>query len=116
MQPSPRSLLPRALSLLGRRRVQSLAWDRRVNPRTSCPVCFVRFVRLSSSPLFLGAGVPCVPGYHGENQDPDFLFEKAREIGKHIASVITSLRLNQYQASLYLSKLFMVVVVKVCEQ
>lgn len=76
----------------------------------------VRFVRLSSSPLFLGAGVPCVPGYHGENQDPDFLFEKAREIGKHIASVITSLRLNQYQASLYLSKLFMVVVVKVCEQ
>ncbi len=27
------------------------------------------------------AGVPVVPGYHGENQDPDFLAEKAGEIG-----------------------------------
>ena len=27
------------------------------------------------------AGVPVTPGYHGENQDPDFLKEKAGEIG-----------------------------------
>lgn len=31
---------------------------------------------------FPDAGVPCVPGYHGENQDPAFLYEKAQEIGK----------------------------------
>lgn len=27
------------------------------------------------------AGVPCIPGYHGENQDPQFLAQKAQEIG-----------------------------------
>ena len=27
------------------------------------------------------AGVPMVPGYHGDNQDPDFLLSKAEEIG-----------------------------------
>lgn len=27
------------------------------------------------------AGVPVVPGYHGENQDPKYLAEKAKEIG-----------------------------------
>lgn len=27
------------------------------------------------------AGVPCVPGYEGENQDPELLAEQAREIG-----------------------------------
>lgn len=27
------------------------------------------------------ANVPCVPGYHGENQDPSFLKEEARKIG-----------------------------------
>ena len=27
------------------------------------------------------AGVPCVPGYHGENQDPDFLYSQAQKIG-----------------------------------
>ena len=27
------------------------------------------------------AGVPVVPGYHGENQDPDFLSQQAEEIG-----------------------------------
>lgn len=27
------------------------------------------------------AGVPCVPGYHGSNQDPEFLARKAEEIG-----------------------------------
>lgn len=29
----------------------------------------------------LAAGVPCVPGYHGENQDVAFLQQKAQEIG-----------------------------------
>src|SRR6266516_4627004 len=27
------------------------------------------------------AGVPCVPGYHGTNQDPQFLLEEAEKIG-----------------------------------
>lgn len=27
------------------------------------------------------AGVPCIPGYHGDNQDHEFLFDKALEIG-----------------------------------
>lgn len=27
------------------------------------------------------AGVPCVPGYHGSNQDPSFLMEEAHKIG-----------------------------------
>jgi 3-methylcrotonyl-CoA carboxylase alpha subunit len=27
------------------------------------------------------AGVPVVPGYHGDNQDPEFLYEKAKECG-----------------------------------
>ncbi|THU96902.1 rudiment single hybrid motif-containing protein, partial [Dendrothele bispora CBS 962.96] len=31
--------------------------------------------------LRLAAGVPCVPGYHKDNQDPNFLFEQAQRIG-----------------------------------
>ncbi|WP_338469233.1 Acetyl-/propionyl-coenzyme A carboxylase alpha chain [Roseobacter fucihabitans] len=31
--------------------------------------------------LMLEAGVPVVPGYHGENQDPDFLADEADKIG-----------------------------------
>ncbi|MEO0903869.1 MAG: biotin carboxylase N-terminal domain-containing protein, partial [Pseudomonadota bacterium] len=31
--------------------------------------------------LMVKAGVPVVPGYHGENQDPDFLSRQAAEIG-----------------------------------
>jgi len=27
------------------------------------------------------AGVPVVPGYHGENQDPQFLKQEAEKIG-----------------------------------
>ena len=27
------------------------------------------------------AGVPCIPGYHGNDQDPYFLAKKADEIG-----------------------------------
>jgi len=41
---------------------------------------------------FSGAGVPCVPGYHGENQDPAFLYEKAQEIGINLPT--TSLSIN----------------------
>lgn len=29
----------------------------------------------------LGANVPCVPGYHGSNQEPAFLLEESRKIG-----------------------------------
>lgn len=31
--------------------------------------------------IMSAAGVPCVPGYHGENQDPDYLYAQAQEIG-----------------------------------
>ncbi|KAJ7575177.1 hypothetical protein C8J56DRAFT_1119952 [Mycena floridula] len=34
-----------------------------------------------SKNIMSAANVPCVPGYHGENQDPDFLFQQAQEIG-----------------------------------
>lgn len=29
----------------------------------------------------ISAGVPCVPGYHGKNQDLDFLMSEANKIG-----------------------------------
>lgn len=31
--------------------------------------------------IMTAAGVPCVPGYHGKNQDPEFLYEQAKHIG-----------------------------------
>ncbi|RPA81968.1 hypothetical protein BJ508DRAFT_414444 [Ascobolus immersus RN42] len=34
-----------------------------------------------SKDIMLKAGVPCVPGYHGTNQDPAFLLEEAKKIG-----------------------------------
>ncbi|KAF9011139.1 carbamoyl-phosphate synthase L chain, ATP binding domain-containing protein [Cyathus striatus] len=34
-----------------------------------------------SKNIMSGAGVPCVPGYHGDNQDPGFLFNEAKHIG-----------------------------------
>ncbi|KAG8999609.1 hypothetical protein FRB90_012034 [Tulasnella sp. 427] len=33
-----------------------------------------------SKDIMINAGVPCVPGYHGTNQDPDFLLEQAEKI------------------------------------
>lgn len=34
-----------------------------------------------SKDIMIKAGVPCIPGYHGENQDPKFLLEEAKKIG-----------------------------------
>ena len=34
-----------------------------------------------SKRIMENAGVPVVPGYHGENQDPDFLLQQAEKIG-----------------------------------
>ncbi|KAL8820571.1 MAG: hypothetical protein Q9191_007486 [Dirinaria sp. TL-2023a] len=34
-----------------------------------------------SKEIMTKAGVPCIPGYHGTNQDPEFLRSKASEIG-----------------------------------
>ncbi|TFK56357.1 hypothetical protein OE88DRAFT_6888 [Heliocybe sulcata] len=34
-----------------------------------------------SKNIMLAAGVPCVPGYHGTNQDPEFLLQEAKRIG-----------------------------------
>ena len=38
-------------------------------------------LKSSAKALMQRAGVPVVPGYHGDNQDPKFLREKAYEIG-----------------------------------
>ncbi|KAA8909778.1 3-methylcrotonyl-CoA carboxylase-like protein subunit alpha [Sphaerosporella brunnea] len=35
----------------------------------------------ASKDIMTSAGVPCVPGYHGANQDPQFLAEQAQIIG-----------------------------------
>ncbi|QAA94609.1 ATP-binding protein [Pollutimonas thiosulfatoxidans] len=37
--------------------------------------------KIESKRIATAAGVPCVPGYHGDNQDPDFLYEQAKAIG-----------------------------------
>ncbi|KAF2223959.1 carbamoyl-phosphate synthase L chain, ATP binding domain-containing protein [Elsinoe ampelina] len=34
-----------------------------------------------SKEIMTAAGVPCIPGYHGSNQDPAFLAEEAEKIG-----------------------------------
>ncbi|GLB43569.1 putative biotin carboxylase C-terminal domain [Lyophyllum shimeji] len=34
-----------------------------------------------SKNIMSAAGVPCIPGYHGEDQDPGFLYKQAQEIG-----------------------------------
>ncbi|EDQ88721.1 uncharacterized protein MONBRDRAFT_21541 [Monosiga brevicollis MX1] len=34
-----------------------------------------------SKNIMAPSGVPVVPGYHGENQDPEFLLQQAREVG-----------------------------------
>lgn len=34
-----------------------------------------------SKNIMLAAGVPCVPGYHGSNQDPNFLLQESEKIG-----------------------------------
>ncbi|KAL1739905.1 carbamoyl-phosphate synthase L chain, ATP binding domain-containing protein, partial [Schizophyllum fasciatum] len=34
-----------------------------------------------SKNIMSAANVPCVPGYHGENQDPEFLYHQAEKIG-----------------------------------
>jgi len=54
---------------------------RLANPRT---LCQVRYSELRSPSVVHrrpAAGVPCVPGYHGNNQDPDFLLREAEKIG-----------------------------------
>jgi len=33
-----------------------------------------------SKDIMLAAGVPCTPGYHGDNQDPEYLLEEAKKI------------------------------------
>jgi 3-methylcrotonyl-CoA carboxylase alpha subunit len=34
-----------------------------------------------SKDIMTGAGVPCIPGYHGESQEPEYLKEQAAKIG-----------------------------------
>ncbi|EKD12497.1 uncharacterized protein L3040_008179 [Drepanopeziza brunnea f. sp. 'multigermtubi'] len=34
-----------------------------------------------SKEIMIAAGVPCIPGYHGGNQDPEYLLQEATKIG-----------------------------------
>lgn len=34
-----------------------------------------------SKDIMIKANVPCTPGYHGDNQDPDYLLEEAKKMG-----------------------------------
>jgi 3-methylcrotonyl-CoA carboxylase alpha subunit len=34
-----------------------------------------------SKDIMIKAGVPCIPGYHGANQEPEYLLEEAKKIG-----------------------------------
>lgn len=34
-----------------------------------------------SKEIMTAAGVPCIPGYHGKNQDPDYLLAEAEKVG-----------------------------------
>lgn len=34
-----------------------------------------------SKDIMINAGVPCIPGYHGTNQDPQALLEEAKKVG-----------------------------------
>lgn len=37
--------------------------------------------KATSKRIMTEAGVPCIPGYHGSNQDPEFLAKQAEQIG-----------------------------------
>ena len=55
----------------------------------------------ASKRIMTDAGVPCVPGYHGDDQDDKFLFEKAKEMGypimiKAVRSVFENMILSMY--------------------
>lgn len=51
------------------------------NPRTSCQVRRSEIGPPAAAYQVPAAGVPCVPGYHGNNQDPEFLLREAEKIG-----------------------------------
>ena len=58
-----------------------------VNPKILCWVrSYTRLPLDSDRRSSLGAGVPCVPGYHGGRQEPDFLFKEAEKIGRLAAT------------------------------
>ncbi|KAH0537419.1 hypothetical protein FGG08_005772 [Glutinoglossum americanum] len=40
-----------------------------------------RVLQSQSKDIMIAAGVPCIPGYHGPNQDPTFLEAQAEKIG-----------------------------------
>ena len=53
-----------------------IAW---VGPRADVIECMGS--KIESKRIAARAGVLCVPGYHGESQEPELLFEEARAIG-----------------------------------
>lgn len=55
------------------------------NPRISCQVRHSKTGSLDVAYWVSAAGVPCVPGYHGNNQDPNFLLQEAEKIGLFLA-------------------------------
>lgn len=38
-------------------------------------------IKSTSKQIMINANVPVIPGYHGDNQDPDFLLSEAKKLG-----------------------------------
>src|ERR1700753_2059694 len=64
-----------------------IADSKLVNQRTLCQVRRSTIDYLDVAHVGSAAGVPCVPGYHGNNQDPNFLLQEAEKIGLFICSL-----------------------------
>jgi len=68
--------LSESLQLVERCAANAITW---VGPRAD--VIGRMGSKIESKRIAAAAGVPCVPGYHGDDQDPARLLERAREIG-----------------------------------
>ncbi|RZL95694.1 MAG: biotin carboxylase, partial [Variovorax sp.] len=68
--------LSESLQLVERCAANGIAW---IGPRAE--VIGRMGSKIESKRIAAAAEVPCVPGYHGDDQDPVLLLERAREIG-----------------------------------
>ena len=83
------------------RTVYAVANFKSANPRTLCQVIHSETWSPTVAHHMLAAGVPCVPGYHGNNQDPDFLLREAEKIGQfHRTRIFQHLLMTAIQVSL----------------
>ena len=59
----------------------SKLWATKGNVQTSAMQKHELTLCSRSKEIMTQAGVPCVPGYHGDNQDPEYLRAQAEKIG-----------------------------------